>query len=101
MTRRDWTAARRKVDLESVCRVCHGTWALQAAHIIPRSRIKPGLGEDARNIVPLCPDCHKAYDEGGFDLLPYLSHEEQAYAVGLVGLFEAYRRISNERLFAS
>lgn len=95
--KRDWTAARRKVDLEGSCRVCHSTWALQAAHIIPRSRVKPGIGEDARNIVPLCPDCHKAYDELGADLLLHLTREEQAYAVELVGLYEAYRRISNVR----
>lgn len=96
MPKRDWTAARRKVDLEASCRVCGSTWALQAAHIIPRSRVKLG-GEDPRNIVPLCPDCHHAYDECGADLLSHLTREEQAYAVELVGLYEAYRRISNVR----
>jgi hypothetical protein len=34
------------------------------------------------------------------DLLPYLLRDEQAYAVELVGLYEAYRRTTNERLVA-
>jgi 5-methylcytosine-specific restriction endonuclease McrA len=95
--KRDWTAARRKVEWEGYCRVCYETRGLQAAHIIPRSRVRPGPAEDARNIVALCGACHRAYDEGGMDLLPYLYRDEQAYAVELVGLVEAYRRISNVR----
>jgi hypothetical protein len=97
--KREWSAMREKCDTEQVCRVCRCN-PPEAAHIIPRSRIRPGLGEDARNCCPLCRECHCAYDQHRLDLLPYLSHEEQAYAVELVGLFEAYRRISSERLFA-
>lgn len=101
--KRDWTAAHAKVDAEGICRVCATgigflNGQLDPAHIIPRSRISPGPGEDARNICPLCRSCHAAYDQGKLDLLPYLTREEQSYAVELVGLFEAYRRISNERL---
>jgi 5-methylcytosine-specific restriction endonuclease McrA len=95
--KRNWTAARRKVELEGYCRVCQATWGLHAAHIIPRSRVRPGPAEDERNIVTLCGVCHRAYDEGGMDLLPHLHRGEQAYAVELVGLVEAYRRISNVR----
>lgn len=95
---RDWTAARAKVDREP-CRVCLGPF-VDAAHIIPRSRVKPGPGEDPKNIVPLCRVCHAAYDQGKLDLLPYLTREEQAYAVELVGLAEAYQRTTNERLAA-
>lgn len=102
---RDWKSAREKINAEAICRVCsHGAGfiavALDPAHIIPRSRVRPGPGEDPRNIVPLCRNCHRAYDEGGMDLLPYLTREEQAYAVELVGLYEAYRRTTNERLAA-
>lgn len=99
---RYWTAAREKVDAEGACRVCgRSNVKLDAAHIIPRSRVRPGAGEDRDNIVPLCHErCHPAFDGHGLDLLPYLTREEQAYAVGLVGLFEAYRRITNERLAA-
>jgi 5-methylcytosine-specific restriction endonuclease McrA len=100
---RNWSAARAKVDEEGICRVCgHGAGFMpipvDAAHIIPRSRVKPGPGEDARNICPLCRNCHAAYDQGKLDLLPYLTREEQAYAVELVGLYEAYRRTTNERV---
>lgn len=95
---RDWTAARAKVDREP-CRVCLSPF-VDAAHIIPRSRATPGPGEDARNIVPLCRKHHVEYDQGRLDLLPYLTREEQAYAVELVGLYEAYRRTTNERLAA-
>lgn len=95
---RDWTAARLKIEREP-CRVCLSPF-VDPAHIIPRSRVKPGPGEDARNIVPLCRVCHRAYDEGRLDILPVLTREEQAYVVGLVGLTEAYRRTTNERLAA-
>lgn len=98
MSKRSWTAAHEKVDREP-CRVCLSPY-VDPAHIIPRSRVKPGPGEDARNIVPLCRVHHREYDEQGFDLLPYLTREEEAYAVELVGLFEAYRRITNERMAA-
>lgn len=97
--KRDWGAARAKVDDEGCCRVCGGTWNIEAAHIIPRSRITSG-GEDARNIVPLDRMCHVAYDEGTLDLLPHLTLDEQAYAAELVGLAEAYQRITNERMAA-
>jgi 5-methylcytosine-specific restriction endonuclease McrA len=98
---RDWSAARAKVEAEMVCRVCLVHGALDAAHIVPRSRIGAGLGgEDPRNIVPLCRFHHAEYDQGTLDLLPYLTRDEQAYAVVLVGLYEAYRRTTNERLAA-
>lgn len=99
---RDWKAAWAKVVDEGTCRVCDRR-ATDPAHIIPRSRVSAsasGPGEDARNIVPLCRLCHTAFDEGTLDLLPYLRRDEQAYAVELVGLFEAYRRTTNERLAA-
>lgn len=100
--KRDWTAAREKVDAEGRCRVCGCSGVkLDAAHIIPRSRVRPGAGEMPNNIVPLCNvPCHAEFDGHRLDLLPYLTFEEQAYAVELVGLAEAYRRITNERLAA-
>lgn len=100
---RVWADMREKVEREAICRVCSlGAGfvpvPLDAAHIIPRSRVKPGIGEDPRNCCPLCRPCHTAYDAGRLDLLPYLTREEQAYAVELVGLYEAFRRTTNERL---
>jgi 5-methylcytosine-specific restriction endonuclease McrA len=103
---RDWTAARRKVDTEARCRVCgRSNVKLDAAHVVPRSRVSAsagGPGEHPDNIVPLCHEpCHAAYDAHRLDLLPYLTLAEQAYATGLVGLAEAYRRTTNERSVAA
>lgn len=95
--RRDWRAMRAKVDREGCCRICGSISQIQAAHIIPRSRVRAGDGEHPDNCVPLCRICHTGYDIGGRDLLPFLSVQEQAYAVGLVGLEEARRRITNQR----
>jgi 5-methylcytosine-specific restriction endonuclease McrA len=93
--KRDWTDAREKCDDEMFCRVC-GRPDPEAAHIIPRSQVKNG-GEHPDNIVPLCRGCHRGYDEGRLDLLPYLTRSEQAKAVELHGLIGALRRITNER----
>lgn len=88
---------RAKCNEENCCRNCGGPNP-EAAHIIPRSRVSPGPGEDARNCLPLCRACHAAFDTGLLDVLPVLSRPEQAYAVELVGMAEAYRRVTNERL---
>lgn len=95
--RRDWTEPRQKVEAEGHCRVCgRSGLKLDAAHIIPRSRVAPGPGEHVDNIVPLCAErCHPAFDTGGFDLLPYLTIGEQAYATRLVGMLEALQRTTN------
>ena len=86
--RRDWTLPREKVDAEARCRVCGRPDQLEAAHLIPRSRVKVGLGEHPDNIVPLCggPDgCHGKYDRREFELLPYLTVGEQACATYCAG----------------
>jgi 5-methylcytosine-specific restriction endonuclease McrA len=67
---RDWTAARLKVDARR-CRVCRSNVKLDAAHIVPRSRVSAGArGEHPDNIVPLCHVCHRAYDGHRLDILP-------------------------------
>ena len=100
--KRSWKEARAKVDRDG-CRLCGSYFAVEAAHLIARSRITTG-GEDPRNIVPLCGnrgcEAHRSFDEGRLDILPYLTREEQAYAVELVGLAEAYQRLTNTRLAA-
>lgn len=96
--KRNWDAAWDKVEAEGACRFCGRTdLKLDPAHIIPRSRVSPGAGERAENIVPLCRSHHAAYDQSKLDILSVLTRDEQAYAVELVGLFEAYRRITGER----
>ena len=50
--------------------------------------------------MPGCRRCHRAYDEGGLSLLEHLEprfRAELAYAVELVGLLAALRRITNAR----
>ncbi len=95
--KRDWTEAHRKLDSEGRrCRVC-SEGPVDAAHLIPRSRVGPPHGEDPKNIVPLCRVHHDLFDERSFDLLPYLTKVEQSYAVLLVGLEEARRRLTGQR----
>lgn len=90
--KRDWPSAREKIRGET-CRVCKHPH-VDPAHIVPRSRVAPGLGETADNIVPLCRAHHTAFDNGDLDLLPYLTRAEQATAVFLMGLEAARRRIT-------
>jgi hypothetical protein len=98
--RRDWTAARAKVEADNHgrCRVCK-TAGVDAAHVIPRS-INPteaNMGADA--VTGLCRRCHTEYDSHQLDLLPYLTLDEQVHAVRMAGSLERARRIiTGERL---
>ena len=96
---RDWTEARAKVEQEATCRVggVECSRNLEAAHIIPRS-LAPNGGEDGRNIVPLCGWHHALYDRGELDMTPYLTAEEQGFAVELAGgIFTAMRVLTGKR----
>jgi 5-methylcytosine-specific restriction endonuclease McrA len=90
-SKRSWDQAAVKVVEEGRCRSCGAVGALDPAHVIPRSAVKPGPGEDPRNVIPLCRACHNATHHQLLELLPLLSLEEQAYAVGLVGIERARR----------
>lgn len=96
---RSWAAPRAKALREGRCRVCRRSdTRLDAAHIIPRSRVAPGPGEDERNIIPLCREHHAEYDLRQLDILPFLYPDEQGYAVEVAGgLLSALERITNER----
>lgn len=95
--KRDWTEARAKVQREGRCRHCGAGAYLEAAHVVPRSRIGAGRGaEDPRNIVPLCRLCHAAQHRGELELLPLLRLDEQSYVVSLVGIAEAWRRTTRQ-----
>lgn len=79
------------------CIVCGADRRVDAAHLIPRSL--GGCGE-VRCVTALCRACHRAYDRGELDLLPYLEpawRAQLAHAVGHVGLIGALRRISGKR----
>jgi hypothetical protein len=105
--KRDWTAARAKVELEARCRVCGceaaDTDELDAAHIMGRKYDQPAhtgtrtLYVNPLDIVPLCPvfapeECHRRVDAHELDLLPSLAPEEQTRAVELAGGIEAARK---------
>lgn len=81
---------------ENSCRVC-GRMPADAAHLAPRSRVKPGPAEDPRNCLPLCRSCHRDFDERRLDVLPYLTPEEQSYVVLLLGLVSALELLTGER----
>jgi 5-methylcytosine-specific restriction endonuclease McrA len=92
--RRDWTAARAKVEADNHgrCRVCR-TAGVDAAHVIPRS-INPtetNMGADA--VVGLCRRCHTSYDSHQLDLLPYLTIDEQVHATRMAGSIERARQM--------
>ena len=64
------------------------------AHLIPRVAWR--LWERLC-VIRSCRRCHRAYDAGELDLLPYLEpawRAQVAHAVGHVGLIGALRRIS-------
>jgi len=90
--------AQRAAVAGRACIVCGTTRRIDPAHLIPRSL--GGCG-DALCVVPLCRSvCHRAYDQGRLDLLPYLEpawRAQVAHAVGHVGLIGALRRVSGAR----
>lgn len=100
---RDWDAARAKCEAEGRCRVCGSPLRLQAAHTLGRVYDTSSV-VDPDDIVPLCSyrdaglgGCHQAYDARRLDLLPYLTHTEQAAAVRHVGIVSALRRLTANR----
>jgi hypothetical protein len=63
------------------------------AHITPRPH---GGCDDELCVCPLPRRVHDLYDEGKFDLLPYLTLEEQAHAVSHLGILGALKRTTGE-----
>jgi len=89
--------AQRAAVAGRPCIVCGATTRVDPAHVIPRAA--GGCSERAC-VIPACRTCHRAYDAGELDLLPYLepAHRAQlAHAVGHVGLIGALRRITGRR----
>jgi hypothetical protein len=91
------TDARRTAVAGRSCIVCRSNKRVDPAHLIARSL--GGCG-DALCVTALCRRCHRAYDRGELDLVPYLEpawRPQLAHAVGHVGLIGALRRISGGR----
>jgi 5-methylcytosine-specific restriction endonuclease McrA len=96
--RRNWEAAREKVDREAMCRACGRTGTLEAAHVLDRSHDLDGHERNVlvlpERIVPLCRRCHEKDHRGELEWLPILSRAEQVQAVADVGLEGAMQRLS-------
>ena len=87
------SAAQRKAVHGRACIVCEAS-PVDPAHVISRSL---GGCDDALCVVPLDRECHRDYDEGRLNLLPYLEPDwraQLAHAVWHVGVVGALRRIS-------
>jgi hypothetical protein len=96
---RDWSAAWEKVQEEGRCRAASVDCSDQVDphHIVPRGSGLGDVVDAASNIVPLCRLHHELVHGGDFDLLPYLTQDEQAYAVFLVGWVKAGQHMSGKR----
>lgn len=93
------TDAQRAAVTGRSCIVCGSDRRVDPAYLIPRSL--GGCGH-ALWTCPLCRRCHRAYDRGELDILPYLEpgwRAQLAHAVGHVGLIGALRRISGSRWY--
>lgn len=90
-------AQRRKVS-GLVCLVCGARDGVDPAHITPRAR---GGCDHPDCVVALCRfRCHRAFDDGRLDLLPYLEPRhrlELAHALQHLGLMELLERLTAER----
>ena len=92
------SAAQRRKVTGRPCLVCGGRDGIDPTHIAPRSR---GGCEHPDCVVALCRfRCHRAFDDGRLDLLPYLEpcyRPELAHALGHLGLIELLERLTAER----
>ena len=91
------SAAQRAKVAGLRCVVCGAVTRIDPAHLVPRSL---GGCDEADCVVPLCRTHHRAYDQGGLDLVAHLEPDwraEVAHAVGHVGLLRALRRLSGRR----
>ena len=79
------------------CLVCGAITRIDPTHLVPRSL---GGCDEADCVVPLCRAHHRAYDQGGLDLVAHLEpgwRRKAAHAVGHLGLIGALRRLGRRR----
>lgn len=77
----------------TVCRIC-GHTPVHPAHVI--SRAQGGCNAPVC-VISLCPEHHRLFDDGGLEVLGVLTKEEQAHAVGHVGIMSALHRTTHLR----
>lgn len=78
------------------CLVCGGR-PVDPAHLVPRPL---GGCNDADCVVPLDRGCHRSYDRGDLDLLPYLEprlRAELAHALTHLPLIVVLQRVTGTR----
>lgn len=93
------SSAQREATRSRPCLVDASHFGVEPAHLIDRQMLTEGQ-EDPRATVPLCRSCHRSYDDGTLDILPWLElgfSVELAYAVERFGLVSTLRRVTNER----
>lgn len=93
------TPAQRKRARAMGCVVTGEMEGVDPLHLIPRGMTTVGQDEPLA-VVGCRRDIHRLYDDGKFDLLPYLTgrHDDAvAFAVQRVGLIAALERITNAR----
>ena len=89
------TEAQRAAVAGRNCIVCGSRLADRSG--APHTQVAGRMRSTPCCVTALCRPCHRAYDRGELDLLPYLEpawRAQVAHAVGHVGLVGALRRIS-------
>lgn len=96
--RRDWRDAMNKIWSEPGCRACGSVQNIQAAHTIGREhdpKVEGGYYVQPDAVIPLCRECHQAYDAHKLDILALLTIDEQLVAVDAAGgIYRAYKRLT-------
>jgi len=91
------SSAQRARVVGAPCLACGSSGGVDPAHLVPRSR---GGCDDPDCVVALCRLCHRAFDDGRLDLLPFLEprhRSELAHALSHLGLIELLERLTAER----
>ena len=82
------------------CAACGGTERVDPAHLVARSQ---GGCDHPDCVVPLCRACHRAFDDGALELLPYLEpryRRELAHGLRHLSLVDLVRRLGGELVAA-
>lgn len=103
--RRDWSDADKKMVMH--CRGCdeEQRWWVERAHLVPRrfDEVRKGargakyLYVSPDNIVPLCIECHCAFDAGLLSLIGKLTMREYRHVIRILGKARARRRLGGGR----
>jgi hypothetical protein len=95
--KRHWDFANIKRSAEyDRCRICTESPTEMAHTTSCRYDDRLPNGDymvDPASVVPLCKTHHDLVDEHQFDLLPFLSRDEEVDAVKRVGIDRAFRRL--------